>query len=70
MREKIYNEAAYQQAFAKIQSRKPLINQLINRLDDIETRWTLRHFDTYQVKLTLYGPGGSYDNTNGSILLF
>jgi len=70
MRNKIYDRDSYQIALAKIESRKPLINDLINRLDKIEMNWSYRRFGTYQVKLTLYGPGGSFGPGDGSILIF
>lgn len=70
MREKIYDPKAYQIAVAKIESRTPLLNRLINQLDKMEVDWPYRRFDTYQVNLTLYGPGGSFNPSDGSILLF
>lgn len=70
MRNDIYDRKLYELAYAKIKSRQAHINQLINRLDRLDKNWNYQSFETYQVRLTLYGPGGSYDPSNGSILIF
>lgn len=70
MRGEIYNERSYENAFEKIETKLPLINNLINRLENFDKNWSFRRFDAYQVNLTLYGPGGSFDPENGSILIF
>ncbi|GAB4199401.1 MAG: hypothetical protein Tsb002_34930 [Wenzhouxiangellaceae bacterium] len=70
IRNEVYDQQAYQTAVAKIESRKPLINQLINQLDAMEKNWHYQSFETYSIKLTFYGPGGSFDPDEGLILLF
>lgn len=70
MRNNIYNRKLYELAYAKIKSRQAHINQLINRLDRLDKNWNYQSFETYQVRLTFYGPGGSFDPSNGSILIF
>ncbi len=70
MSTKIYTRNDYQAAYKKIERRRPLLNQMINEIDASERQWLFCSFDTYQVNLTLYGPGGSYDPENGSILIF
>ncbi len=70
MRDEVYDRSSYLSAHERIRSRSALIDQLINRLDDIEKQWDYRSFETYTVRLTHYGPGGSYDPDTGTILIF
>ncbi|MEM6804902.1 MAG: hypothetical protein AAF696_26125 [Bacteroidota bacterium] len=70
MKEEIYARTDYQNGFQKIDQHRALINQLINRHKSQERRWSFKAFDSYQINLSLYGPGGSYNNEDGSILLF
>lgn len=68
--DQIYQEADYQAGFAKIQEELDLINRMINELDPSGLNWKFKEYETYTVNLTLYGPGGSYDPDEGSILLY
>lgn len=70
MRNTIYDRTLYQLAFEKIKARQSLLNQLINRLDKIKKNWNYQSYKSYQVRLTLYGPGGSFNPDNGSVLIF
>lgn len=66
----VYNEADYQKGFEKIEHELELINTMVNEIDATNYAWDFNIFDTYQVNLTLYGPGGSYDPEEGSLLIF
>lgn len=66
----VYNKNDYQAAYKKIDNRRALLNEMINEIDGSERQWQFRSFNTYQINLTLYGPGGSYDPENGSILIY
>lgn len=70
MESQVYNRETYLAAYAKIENRKPLINEMIRELETIEKDWDFKSFDVYQVNLTLYGPGGSYNPDDGSILIY
>ena len=70
MRSKVYKKSDYQNGFYKIKENISLINKMINEIGQLETHWEYKEFETYEVKLTLYGPGGSYDPENGSILIY
>lgn len=70
MREHAYRKADYAAAVKKIESRLPLVEALVKKLRRAKRNWKFRHYDTYTVRLTLYGPGGSYHPQDSSITLF
>jgi hypothetical protein len=70
VKDSVYNEADYQKGYEKIAGELALINKLINQIDQSDFNWKYNEFDTYPVNLTLYGPGGSYNPDEGSILIF
>ncbi len=70
MQASVYDAKDYQAAYKIIEGRRSLINNMINEIDAGERGWSFRSFLTYQINLTLYGPGGSYDPENGSILIY
>ncbi len=70
VRDSIYNKADYQRGYEKIKKELPLINKMIEQLAKSDFNWQFKDFAVYQINLTLYGPGGSYDPDEGSILIF
>ncbi|WP_420601846.1 hypothetical protein [Flagellimonas sp.] len=70
IRDSIYNRSDYLKGYEKIGDEKALINTMINKIDRSNFNWDFKRFETYQINLTLYGPGGSYDPDEGSILIF
>ena len=66
----IYNVADYQKGYDKLQNSSALINHMINSIDDTNFQWNYKEHESYQVNLTLYGPGGSYNLEEGSILIY
>ncbi|MEP3211341.1 MAG: hypothetical protein ABJN95_19300 [Maribacter sp.] len=70
IRDSVYRLADYKKGFEKIESELVLINKMINQLNRSSLNWNFKEFETYNVNLTLYGPGGSYDPSEGSILIY
>jgi hypothetical protein len=70
MRAVVYKVSDYQKGYDKIEANKALINKMIHKFRQIKKDWDYKTFDKYKVTLTLYGPGGSYDPFNGSILIY
>ena len=66
----VYHEADYRAGYEKIKSAQALIEQMIGEINPALFDWSFHTFEVYQVNLTLYGPGGSYDPEEGSILIF
>ncbi|EDP71010.1 hypothetical protein FBALC1_00962 [Flavobacteriales bacterium ALC-1] len=68
---KIFNRKDYNEAILKVNQQTTLINQLITEIDTSKNNWDwdFNMFNKYQVLLTLYGTGGSYDPEIGTIIL-
>ena len=70
VKNKLYNKADYQKGYDKIIKDIDLIHKLTHQLANKNYTWGFRLFDEYTVNLTLYGPGGSYNPDEGSILIY
>lgn len=70
MLDSVYDRENYQEGYQKIKDQLGLINQMVNQLNTLRFDWSFKTFDTYTVNLTLYGPGGSFNPEEGSLLLF
>ena len=70
METQIYNQEDYQKAFEKIETQRDLINKMVNQLNKCKREWNFKNFDKYKINLTLYGPGGSHNPNDGSIIIF
>ena len=66
----VYKKADYQKAFEKIKAQQKLVNKMANEIINCRHSWGFKSFDTYQINLTLYGPGGSYNPVDGSIIIY
>lgn len=68
---KVYKAGDYTLALQKVQTQQPLLNTMLKRLDSLRKTWNWDFvmFDSYAVVFTLYGSGGSYDPSSGSITL-
>lgn len=70
VRDNVYQETDYVLGYEKIENQIILLNQMIEELSKNNWEWDFKEFDTYQINLTLYGPGGSYNPDEGSILIY
>ena len=70
IKKSVYKKEDYLNGYRKIQKEEELILKMINQIDASDFKWNFKEFDSYQVNLTLYGPGGSYNPDEGSILIF
>ncbi len=70
VRDSVYNNADYLKGYEKIMSEIDLINKMINQINTSDFNWDFREFKIYTVNLTLYGPGGSFNPDEGSILIY
>lgn len=68
----IYDTDDYIKSSRKIIDQTELINELISKLKMVKNEWDweFKMFELYNITLTLYGTGGSYNDDEGSILLF
>lgn len=67
-KEEIYNKKFFDKGLQLVMSDIKLIKKAIKRMKNWE-KWGFKMFDNYIIKLTAYGPGGSYDYGDGSIIM-
>ncbi len=70
MKKKVYTPSDYLAGMKKVEDQVEDLESMIRLIDDEDYSWGFKIFPQYKVKLTLYGPGGSYDAEQGSILLY
>lgn len=66
---KIYNISNYKNGIETIEKSLNVIKSTFNLFYQIAERWDFKIFDEYLIRLTQFGPGGSYDNINGHIIM-
>lgn len=69
---KIYNKSDYRLAHEKVENQEQLINTIILQLDSLRKiwNWDFKIYESYTIIFTLYGSGGSYDPSTGTVTLF
>nr|WP_321236215.1 hypothetical protein [uncultured Psychroserpens sp.] len=70
IKDSVYKKSDYKKGYHKIEKQRSLINEMVSIIHKSERNWDFKMFDTYQINLTLYGPGGSYNPDEGSILIY
>ncbi|MDW3646361.1 MAG: hypothetical protein R8P61_04850 [Bacteroidia bacterium] len=70
MEDSVYRESDYHKGIANLKARISFLEALVGELSQANWNWGFMTFETYQIHLTLYGSGGSYNPENASILLF
>lgn len=70
VQDSVYQKEDYLKGYQKIADNLEQLNKLLAAIDTSQLNWNFKQFDTYHVNLTLYGPGGSYDPDEGSILIY
>ncbi|GEM_PF-704879 len=69
MVDEVYRKKDYLPGFKHIEAQLKSLNLLIDSLHAMDFAWDFKVYEEYRVNLSLYGPGGSYDPYEGSILL-
>ncbi|MTI30814.1 hypothetical protein [Xanthovirga aplysinae] len=70
MKEKVYKKSDYELSQNEVLSNLVDLQKMLKRIKKENWSWSFKEFERYEIKLTLYGPGGSYNPDEGSILLF
>lgn len=70
MQKGVYDPSDYREGYQNIKSQLALVNTMITEIGNLNLDWNFKKFDMYQVNLTLYGPGGSYNPDEGSLLIY
>lgn len=66
---RVYKREDYLKGLAKVEAAKGKIGRLITKLGP-QVYPGFKTFDVYTVRLTLYGPGGTYDDKTGGVMLY
>lgn len=69
MSQEIYSLADYEKGARLIEGQKGLLHDLLTGLESDHFSWGFKEFVVYEVRLTLYGSGGSYDPDTGTIVV-
>ncbi|PWL39168.1 hypothetical protein DKG77_06825 [Flagellimonas aquimarina] len=69
VQDSVYDKTDYQKGYQKIENQLELINKMIDEINQSNFNWNFKTFKTYKVNLTMYGPGGSYNPDEGSLLI-
>ena len=70
MAEEVYRRSDYQAGNENVRKVLPQLDQMLAELARENYEWQFRTYERYRILLTLYGPGGSYDPVDGTIILF
>lgn len=70
MRHSVYREADYLQGYDKVKAVLPLLDSALEVMHKLSAGWGYESHPDYTILLTLYGPGGSYDDSSRLITLF
>ena len=66
---KVYNTDFYIKGLKVIQDSIEIIREPIEVFRKYIDKWNFKLFDSYAIKLTRFGPGGSYDSESGHIII-
>lgn len=67
--EELYAAGPYRRPFRQAAAVLPDIDQVHDTFGHYAELWGYRAFDRYEIFLTLYGPGGTFDSQEGAIWL-
>ena len=67
--QEIYDPTLYEAALRTIAESEPGLEEVLSRFEKWQSAWGFKTFDTYIVRLTRYGTGGSYCYLAGEIIL-
>lgn len=69
IKDSVFDIRDYLNGYAKIVDGLPIIENAISQIASEPWYWHFQRFPKYSIKLTLYGPGGSYNPEKGEIIL-
>ena len=67
-KKEVYNPTFFENGIKTVNKNIELVEKAIKKMEEWKN-WKFKLFPTYQVKLTVYGPGGSYDFNQGNIIM-
>ena len=66
----IYSSSQFDISLRHLYDAEPLIERGFEKLSLLKENWDFKIVPSYEVVLTLYGPGGDSDSQKGTVLLF
>jgi len=69
-KDSVYHVNDYQKGLLKVSQSLPILQQMLDQIQQLKLNWPFQLHPQYCVRLTLYGPGGSYDPSSGEIILY
>lgn len=66
---KEYSESFFEEGLLRLSSKLDYINNALSMLFTLQNFWEFKTFDTYNICLTKYGPGGSYNSNTGKVVM-
>lgn len=67
-KKEVYNPCFFEKGLKTVNKDIESVEEAIKKMEQWEN-WGFKLFPTYEVKLTAYGPGGSYDFNHGNIIM-
>ena len=64
-----YGEKYYTEGLRVLGPYKDSIEKMLLKLSELRKNWDIQMVPEYQIVLTKYGPGGSYDENTGTIVV-
>jgi len=68
-KKEIYNADKYKLGLIKLKEAKDQVVKCFPIFFEYQDKWGFKLFPQYKIKLTLYGPGGSYNSSGGEIIM-
>lgn len=65
----VYDEHAYDLSLTKVKESQQTVNDGLEKLSALSKNWSFDFKEKYQIVLTLYGPGGNYNPSSGTVIL-
>lgn len=62
---KVYNSELYQEAFEKVKESLEVVEKTFGVFEHYKKEWGFKIFEEYLIKITLFGPAGSYYHEKG-----
>lgn len=68
-KKEVYDQDFFKQGIITLESCRPIFDKAIPKFIDMNKKWDFKTFQKYNVLLTRYGPGGSYNPYQGKIIM-
>lgn len=67
--DRIYSSSFFEKGIENVQKKIPVVENILDDMKLFNRKWGFKLFTNYLILLTRYGPGGSYNQDSGTILM-